>query len=181
MQPVFLTLLLFSLSIVSVSAIEIKADKLKVSSGKIRFTSRAPKLEFYGVGKEIEGEVDLKSKSVQLKIKLGSFRTGMKLRDEHMRENYLETSKFPEAVFIGKIKAFDQKSGDAEVEGTLNLHGVEKQNIRIRGNVSSKDNGFLLKAEFPILLKDFQIQIPRLVFLELNNEIKIEAELELTE
>ncbi|MCE9501649.1 MAG: YceI family protein [Leptospira sp.] len=162
-----------------VYALEIKTEKLKIISGKIKFTSTAPKLEFYGIGKEIEGEIDLKTKTVSFKLRLNSFRTGMKLRDEHMRENYLETSKFPEALFTGKIISFDQKTGEARAEGELLLHGVTKTNFQIKGILETIDNRFRLKAEFPVLLKDFQIEIPRLVFLELNNEIKIEADLEL--
>ena len=160
----------------SLEAADIKENKLKLIRGKVKFISKAPKLEFAGIGKEIQGYVDLKNKRIHFILELNSFKTGIKLRDEHLRENYLETEKYPTAEFSGLIKTYDPKTGIAEAAGKLKLHGEEKDNFLIKGKVEKTDGTYRLTSNFSVLLKDFKIEIPRVVFLELSNEIKIETE-----
>ena len=61
-----------------------------------------------------------------------SFRFKSPLMEEHFNENYLESSKFPNSTFKGKIVGFDAKKLSAsktayDIEGDLTLHGVTKK------------------------------------------------------
>jgi len=64
------------------------------------------------------------------------------MRDEHLRDQYLESKKFPTAILnienIVKVKGEERKtlpklengkSGYVDAEGLLKLHGVEKRVI----------------------------------------------------
>lgn len=55
---------------------------------------------------------------VTAEVSLGSCDTGIGLRNTHMKENYLETAKFPKAVFVGTVP-----EADGKVSGILTVHG----------------------------------------------------------
>ena len=63
--------------------------------------------------------------------------------------------------------------------GTFKIHGVERE-IEVKGTVNKNEKGELeLEAEFDLLLSDFSIPIPKLVFYELaeNQKVTIKATL----
>ena len=71
-------------------------------------------------------------------LDLASLKTGIEKRDEHMRDNFLETSKYPTAMLtIDKVtKASDKmlmdgKTLTVDAEGTLSLHGA-KQTVQLQ-------------------------------------------------
>lgn len=61
---------------------------------------------------------------------LSTINTGLGLRDRHMRENYLETKKYPSVEFVGKIKEnvvlTKGKKKIAIAIGNFKIHDVEK-------------------------------------------------------
>jgi len=153
--------------------------------GKAVFTSKAPLNEFDGVSQKLHGLVDLDKNLVYFYLDLNTLDTGIGLRDRHMRENYLETDKYPFAEFTGKMLTVpDLDSGDwvaVEVEGIFKIHGKEKQ-IQIPGMLKKEEKGLVkLQADFEVLLGDFDIEIPKLVFYELAEKqlVHIEADLKL--
>jgi polyisoprenoid-binding protein YceI len=149
-----------------------------VKSGKVVFISTTNKLSFKGVGKSVSGKINFKEMSISIQIDLEDLRTGIKNRDDHMKENYLETHKFPLAIFLGTITKYNKTSGEAEAIGTLTIHGVEKKNFKLLGKVKEENGSLFLNSNFRITLKEFNIEIPRLVILELSNDIDLEIDLE---
>ena len=100
-----------------------------------------------------------------------------------MRENYLETDKFPFAEFTGKMKSIPALNTGTTypvaVVGKFKIHGIER-NVEITGNLQKTSSGNLeLKAKFDILLGDYEIPLPKLVFYELaeKQEVSINATL----
>ena len=104
---------------------------------KVVFTSQAPTETFQGKTDRMEGTLTLDpstvgdSITVHLEVDLASLDTGKKMRNQHMRENHLETDKFPKAVFDGAAvlspagaKLEPGKPVAFQIEGTFALHGV---------------------------------------------------------
>jgi len=149
-----------------------------VKSGKVVFISTTNKLSFKGVGKSVSGKINFKDMSISIQIDLEDLRTGIKNRDDHMKENYLETYKYPMATFLGTISKYNKSSGEAESLGTLTIHGVEKKNFRLLGKVKEENGSLFLNSNFRVTLKEFNIDIPKLVILELSNDIDLEIDLE---
>jgi polyisoprenoid-binding protein YceI len=153
-------------------------NTMLVKTGKVVFTSTTNKLTFKGVGRNLSGKINFKELSIYIQVDLEDLRTGIKNRDDHMKENYLETHKYPLAIFSGMIVKYNKSSGEAEALGTLTIHGVEKKNFKLLGKVKEENGSLFLNSNFRITLREFNIEIPRLVILELSNDIDLEIDLE---
>ncbi|GMQ27453.1 YceI family protein [Algoriphagus confluentis] len=146
-------------------------------TGSVVFLSTAPLNEFEGKSKVLNGLVDLEKNLLDFYLDLNTLETGIGLRDKHMRENYLETDKYPFAEFTGKMEPVPAmepgKSYPVRAKGKFKIHGVERD-LLVPGTLTLRDDGKIdLKAEFVISLNDYQIEIPKLVFYELAAEQKL--------
>ena len=93
-------------------------------------------------------------------------------------ENYMESDKYPEASFKGKIIEEEDLAKDGEYEvrakGVFIIHGISQERI-IKANVSVKNNQVTIVAKFSVMLSDHNIPIPIVVYKKLANEIKVEV------
>lgn len=147
------------------------AQEYKTQKGNVEFLSKAALNEFTGKSSNLNGLVDLDKNLIDFFVDLNSLKTGIGLRDRHMRENYLETKKFPFAEFTGKIdRGIDLKIGesrDVTAKGKFKIHGVERD-ITVPGKITKINNDEIkLEAMFQLLLSDYKIDIPKVVFYEL--------------
>jgi polyisoprenoid-binding protein YceI len=63
-------------------------------------------------------------------VDLASVKTGISLRDEHMREKYLHVDRFPSAVLVVSRQAValpDDGSRESTATGSMTIHGVTKE------------------------------------------------------
>lgn len=172
-------LILFFFFITNVTA----AQSYITESGNVDFLSKAPLNEFNGVSDKLNGLIDLSQNLLDFYIDLNTLDTGIGLRDKHMRDNYLETESFPFAEFTGKLSPVPTlNSGDkikVSAVGKFKIHGVERE-IEVKGTLSKNSKGELeLDAGFEVLLSDYNIPLPKLVFYELadKQEVTIKATL----
>jgi polyisoprenoid-binding protein YceI len=88
-------------------------------------------------------------------------------------EKYLETEKYPKTAFKGKIndKINFRKPGTypVTVSGTLTVHGTSK-NVTEKGTVTVKEHEISLQSEFYLMLKDFNIERPKLLGQEMTSD-----------
>ena len=150
---------------------------------KVVFVSKATVESFEGKTKQLEGHLVLDpanlgdTVSVHLEVDLASLDTGIAKRNKHMRENHLETAKYPKAVFDGisvhgpaGAKLEPGKPAALDVEGTFSLHGVSRR-LRIQADVSydPKPGGarIMFHTVFPVGLADYAISRPEFLFLKL--------------
>lgn len=157
------------------------AQAYQTETGKAVFLSKAPLNEFTGESDQLQGLINLEKNLVDFYLDLNTLQTGIGLRDRHMRDNYLETEKYPFAEFTGKmLRVPDLQNGQAKevtVNGKFKIHGVERD-VKIEGLLQQLKNGELsLKANFDVLLGDYDIPLPKLVFYELAEKqaVSIEA------
>ncbi len=166
----------------------------------VTFTSKAPLETIVGKTSAAKGfiEVDINdiknSINGKFEVDLTSLKTGIDMRDGHMRDNYLETDKFPKAVFeLSSVKETnsttleDQKPVELTVDGNFTLHGVTKpMTIALTityfaESESTKQRlpGDLLHIEgtFDVLLTDHNIEIPKFVILKLDDKQVINIDL----
>jgi len=150
---------------------------------KVVFTSKAPTETFQGKTDRMEGTITLDptavgdSITVHLEVDLATLYTGKKMRNEHMRENHLETDKYPKAVFDGAAvlsptgaKLEPGKPTSFQIEGTFALHGVMRR-LRCPAEATftpaGKGGKIAFSAQFPVALPDYQIKRPEFLFLKL--------------
>lgn len=138
-------------------------------------------LKIHGEDKQVRGNLKLDGKNLsgEFLVKLDDFNTGMKLRDQHMKNKYLEIDKYPEAKLKLEPITLPSLSGELKklpFKGTLTLHGVEKP-VSGETNISLNSNIQNIDASFSTKLSDFGIQIPAFAGVTVAEEIQIHAEL----
>lgn len=196
--------LLASLVAVSCTAQSALAGALKfeVNDPKgrdnVTFNSNAPIEVINGHTSKVTGSVsiddslDLKKLpiSAEFDVDLASIDTGIALRNEHMRDNFLETGKFPKATF--KLKSIasgatvlkDKQKVHVEANGDFTVHGKTVQKkipvdityFKLCPSTASKfENCDLLQinATFPVAFKDHDIKRPEIVFQKLADTVYV--------
>ena len=62
-----------------------------------------------------------------------------------------------------------------ESAGEMSIHGVTRP-IQVPCDVAAEGSGYRVRCSFEVLLSDYQIEIPRIMFLKLANEIRLELD-----
>jgi len=160
---------------------------VKPSKNAVICNSNAPVELIEGHTDKLKGSISLaedlnfnKDFSAEFAVDLASIDTGIALRNEHMRDNFLQTAKFPEAVFkvskvTGDQEAFAQgKPVSVIADGSVTIHGVTlEQKIPITVTLKRKNSKSSLKftGKFPVKLEDYKIQRPEVVFQKLADTV----------
>jgi len=154
-----------------------QAGIYKTTDGHITFKSEATLEVIVASSAKLEGAIgneDLTFVFIVPILSFYGFNNG--LQRQHFYENYLESSKYPEARFSGKIiEIIDlSKPGTYQVraKGQLNIHGRAKERI-IKIELISTGTEITAKAQFMVPLMDHQIEVPRIVNQKIAQEIAV--------
>ncbi|MFC1732385.1 YceI family protein [candidate division KSB1 bacterium] len=156
----------------------ISAQKYITKNGKISFFSKTPVENIEAHNQQVNSALDISSGDLVFKVLIKSFEFEKALMQEHFNENYLESDKFPNATFIGKVFNIGDidfsKDGtyDAKIEGNLTIHGVTKK-VRETGTFTVKDGKIKGMSKFVIFLKDYEIKVPSAVVKNIAESIDI--------
>ena len=157
---------------------------LAQSTGSVRFLAvgRPSFLKIRGEGPAPEGNMFIRGNSVTgiVSFNLASLGTGIKMRDEHMKQKYLEVQKFPKAELkITKIDlpaslwtSQDAAFEDITYEGTLSLHGVQKV-VSGLAKIERHENVLNVGSQFKIKLKDFNVEIPSFKGITVSEDVDV--------
>jgi len=130
-------------------------------------------LRINGKGGWVEGKASDNAGmlSGEFSVGLDSFDTGMDLRNEHMRDKYLETKKYPKAAL--KLDAFKMSEAEAPspFSGDLTLKGVTK---KINGKMSVKAKKVL--ATFTVNLGEYPVGVPEWKGISMAKEVEVTVE-----
>ena len=153
-----------------------------ITKGNISFSSDAPLELITASNNELKGLIETEKKQFAFSVKVKSFKGfNSGFQRDHFNENYLETDKYPDATFSGKIIEdvdFTRNSIlSVRAKGILTVHGVPKERI-IKSDMTIKDGLIFIKANFTVLLADHNIPIPKVVHEKLASEIKVEVNCE---
>ena len=120
----------------------------------------------------------------KLSIDASTFKTGIDLRDEHLRSaNWLDTAKYPSIDFeTSSVKPVSKDK--YTVRGTLSLHGVTRRVTTtvelkyLKADAQTKASGFKgdvvrLQTDFDLKLSDYGIVIPAQLTSKVSNAVKI--------
>lgn len=142
----------------------------------ITFDSHADIETILGTTNTAKGEVtaDLGkgTGSVSLTVPVASMKTGIDMRDEHLRSPmWMDAAKYPDITFVSKKVEKADKAGRVKVTGDFTLHGVAKETTVLVDwkelpAEALKKSGFpegrwlKFSTEFPVKLSDHGIKIP---------------------
>ena len=149
-------------------------------NGSVSFKSDAPLEVIQAESKSLRGVIDPEKQSFAWSVEVNSFEGfNNPLQREHFNENYLESKKYPKAIFTGKIiEAVDfDKNGVYEVraKGKLNIHGKEEERI-IKGQLQVEGNKIHIQTTFSVLLSDHDIRIPKIVYQKIAEEVHVRVD-----
>jgi polyisoprenoid-binding protein YceI len=162
------------------------ATQWQITEGKINFIALATPGALRIVGKQsdpkaLKPEIKLENNRVSgtVAFQIEALTTGIGLRDRHMKENYLETGKFPESVFTyTQVELPKDFQGEKiPFEGKLKLHGVEKP-VSGELKIEKEDPKLTLSHEFKIKTRDFGITTPHYMSVTMADEVVIQVTLE---
>jgi YceI-like domain len=172
------SIFLFILMLAASGFKEQPSQLYQITSGKISFRSDAPLEIIRASSTDLIGLIDNSKKNFSFKINVHSFQGfNSPLQKEHFNENYMESDKYPEASFKGKIIEDIDLTVDGtyqvRTKGILTIHNVPQERI-IQSDVTVKKNIITIHSAFTVLLTDHNIPIPMVVNQKLANEIKVE-------
>ncbi len=156
------------------------AQKYFTKSGKISFDASTKMEEIAAVNNKATAVYDATTGAIEYAVLIKAFAFEKALMQEHFNENYMESDKYPKAIFKGNIVNFAaiklSKDGtfNAEVEGKLTMHGVTKD-IKTESIFTVKGGQVSVSSNFRVLLADYNISIPALVKDNISKEMKIEV------
>jgi len=173
------------IAIMSFGSMILKAQIYMGKTCDISFYSKGPIEDIYALNKSAKPILNTATNEVAVKITIKGFVFDDKLMEEHFNEKYLESDKYPYAVFKGKIneKIADYKKDgthNVTVTGKLSMHGVEKE-LTMNAVATIKDQVVGFAGKFFILLKDYNIEIPTLVAQNIAEQVEVTVKGELTE
>jgi len=177
----------FAAALTLAAAAPAAAERFVITPGaagnEVRFVSKAPMESFAGHTARVAGEVECDpgaladSCHVHVTVDLASLDTGIGLRNQHMRENHLETDRYPEAVFAGArlhgapAALAPGQAARFELAGSFTLHGVSRP-LRVPVEVTLHEAAgrreLVVAGAFPVSLADHGISRPRFLLLKLG-------------
>ena len=165
---------------VLLAGFQAQAQRYLTKNGKITFSSDTPFEKIEGKNNQVNAALDIASGDIVFKVLMKSFEFDRALLQEHFNENYVESDKFPNALFKGKVNNLKsipftkEGSYEAELEGDLTIHGVFKH-IKVKGTFENKDNKITGKSKFQIKVEDYGIKVPKAVTEKIANSIEIQV------
>jgi len=109
----------------------------KAGRNQTSFFSTTPLEDIKGLSGGVQGSVsfnvnDIKSLKGKISISVASIKTGIDLRDEHMRDaGWLDAAKYPEITFeikkVSDVKVVAENKLTAKVTGNYIMKGVTKE------------------------------------------------------
>ena len=170
--------LAFTFIITLIALSNIQAQKFYTKTGEVSFFSKTAIEDIQAVSNSAATVYDSESGKLQWSILIKSFEFQKALMQEHFNENYMESSKFPKAIFKGEVKDFQSLSLDQngtylmEVRGNLTIHG-ETNEIITKATFNVVDGTITGTSTVSVLLSDYKIEVPAVVRDNIAKEIKI--------
>ena len=148
-------------------------------NGKIDFFSKTPVEDIEAHSTAGGAIINTETGQLAFKVPIKSFHFPNSLMEEHFNENYMESGKYPEGTFSGKMEPLVDfsKPGTYPVKakGKLKIHGVEVER-EFAGTITVKaDKTAELVCDFEVLLADHKIERPQLVLVKIADKISVKT------
>jgi len=164
-----------------VSGWSIAQEKMICKTGNITFEASVPAFEeVKATNKNVTVVLNPKTGEIASLALMKGFRFKVALMEEHFNENYIESDKYPKAIFKGKIENFNAGSLTASpknftINGKLELHGKTVA-VKTIAKMSQSGSGITLVSDFSVNASDFDISIPAVVKNKVSNKINIQVD-----
>lgn len=169
----------FALAGLLLSLNTLQAQILSFNRGEIEFYTAAILSDIDAVSEKANVKLDIQSGNIEVIINIKSFEFEYELMQEHFNDEYLESNKFPQAIFKGRILqdiSNITKEMEVDVYGKLTLHGVTK-NIEGKAIISKKEDFTIIRSKIPILFKDYNVDEPSILTKSIAKDVEVKTTL----
>jgi hypothetical protein len=176
--------ILFILGMFVICSFQDKGSVYTCRNGQAGFLSDAPLEIIKASSKNLAGAINISDRSFSFLVPTKTFEGfNSSLQKTHFNEDYMETDKYPNSTFKGKII----EEVDLSVPGTykvrakgkMYIHGVENDRI-VRCDLIVSEKKIDVTAAFTVFLADHNISIPSILNQKIAEEIKVEISFSLT-
>lgn len=154
----------------------------KSTSSKVSFYSHTPLEDIEAISDKATAVINPTTNQLAFVVPNTSLVFHNSLMQEHFNEKYMESAKYPKSTFSGKITEKIDWATDGEypvsVVGKLNIHGVEMERT-IKAVIAVKKGIISAKSEFFVKTADHKIEVPKLVWEKIAEEMKVNVSAEL--
>ena len=120
-------------------------------------------------GRIIYDAVNQTTNSCSLRVDLATFDSGNSNRDSNML-TYLDVFQYPDVMFVSN--EIFVEGINASIKGKLTFHGITKD-INLTADISFND-GFNAEGSFIILLSEYEVERPVLLFKKISDVMKLQ-------
>jgi hypothetical protein len=150
--------------------------------GEVSFYSETPLENIDATSKGLNVVLNSVNGEIVLIVPYTSFKFKKALMQEHFNEKYMESDKFPNATFKGKLNETFSITKDTTMEisanGVFNCHGVDKKQ-NYTATMTIREGKINIKGAFKVSLKDHNIEVPKVVLQNIAEiiDVKFDATL----
>ena len=162
--------------LVWISAFQTSQDIYVCKNAKITLFSTAPIEDIEATSTKGASVFNASTGELAFSVQIRSFQFPKSLMQDHFNSEYMDSDKYPQATFKGKLKEHVDVSKDGSMPvtavGDLTVHGVTKPRT-IPGVLTVKGGVISMTSEFMVKCVDHDISIPRIVFHNIAETIKM--------
>jgi hypothetical protein len=161
------------------NALPVHAQRFVCENGFVSFYSQAPVENIKADNWKMSSIFNAGSGVVAFSVLMKEFQFEKKLMQEHFNDKYLESNRFPRSTFSGVISGYAMdKNGvqNVRAKGKLTIHGIVKS-IDVPGTLEVKGNTLNIKSKFKILMADYDIKIPAVLWKNISEEVEVTIDL----
>ncbi|MBP6181381.1 YceI family protein [Flavobacterium sp.] len=154
----------------------IAQEKISTDKGILNFEASVPFFEeVKAINKKASCVLITKTGEITCFVFIKNFQFERSLMEEHFNANYMQSHRYPKAIFKGKIEKFDFKNiasnaTEYQITGKITMHGKSKKVI-VTGIIKKGAQGIELISNFPLNTDDFKIEIPFIVRSKISKNV----------
>lgn len=147
----------------------------EASTSSIKYSMVHKLHRWEGVSKDLKvatkwNEQKNEIEQISIVVNVATFNSGLSSRDSHMME-VLDGLTYPRILFSSSSVQYT--TDGILVKGKLQFHGVERM-IETKVKLEKVNRRWVFSGSFPVLLEDYKVERPSLLFVKVDNKIQID-------
>lgn len=144
-------------------------------SSSVSFAANGPAgMRIVGTSSDLSVSDD--AQNVTVTVPLGNLKTGIDLRDRHMREKYLEVGKYPNAELVVDRSAIKFPADGAEssgnVNGTMTIHGQSKP-VVVAYKAKRSGSAYDVSGSLRVNIKEYGVEVPSYLGVTVKPDVDV--------
>jgi len=175
MKPFISKYILLAGLLLSIS--NLHAQVLSFHHGEVEFYTETVMSDIEAVTKSANVKLDIQTGDFEATVNIQSFEFEYDAMQEHFNEKHMESDKFPQATFKGKIvQNISNISKEMEVDalGIMTIHGVSNE-IKVKVNIAQKEGYTVVNCKIPIVFEDYKVKEPSILSKSVAKDVLIKV------